>query len=77
MYDDTLFRINKKHSTFNKDRIKATLSNYAENGVLLRTSNYLSEPELDDALSRKNIGLGTSASQDADSSVFFTNLTVG
>jgi hypothetical protein len=76
MYDDTLFRINKKHSTFNKDRIKATLSNYAENGVLLRTSNYLSEPELDDALSRKNIGLGTSASQDADSSVFFTNLTV-
>ena len=76
MYDDTLFRINKRHSTLNKDRVKATLSNYAENGVLLRTSNYLSEPELDDTLSKKNIGLGTIASQDADSLVFFTYLTV-
>lgn len=76
MYDDTLFRINKKHSTFNKERIKTTLSNYAENGVLLRTSNYLSEPELNDTFSRKNLGLGTIATQDSTSQVFFTNVIV-
>lgn len=75
MYDDTLFRINKKHSNFNKERIKNTLSNYAQDGVLLQTSNHLGEPELDTDLSKRNIGLGTSASQNA-SNVSFIKLSV-
>ena len=75
MYDDTLFRINKRHSKFNKDRIKNTLSNYAENGIFLQTSNFLGEPELNDALSRRNIGLGTSSSQNS-SNVSIISLSV-
>jgi hypothetical protein len=75
MYDATLLRFNEKKQHVDKQHLLNTLSNYAVDGIFVRSSNLLNEDKFETSLCRFNLNLGNVSTQD-DSNVSFLNLSV-